>query len=124
MESLGVAIRLSKAHYRAGEPVVLRGAYKADDELRRRTGDTLSSWITLVCVRRDRPGVRSRPFVDGHNRIVQPYPADKPLDPSFRVTGFFNVDIARALAEPGGRYWVTAYLGDFVSERLGFEIET
>ncbi|MCA9621337.1 MAG: hypothetical protein KC731_20080 [Myxococcales bacterium] len=124
LTGLGVALRLGGHSFRPDMPAVLHVTYCADGHMQRAMHNLMEAETMLIVCRCDRSGVWSRRLVDSHNMVLETYEDAPPVDPSFRVTGFFNVDLLSHFTslEPGGRYWVMAAFGDYVSDRLPFSI--
>lgn len=120
----GVNISLPIAQISHGQPVVLRGAYRLNTKWMHTMAHEPLSWLLVIVVRRDQPAGIIRAAKDGHN---QPVESSQPVvdDPSVMSGGYFNLELqnmSKIITEPG-RYWVMISLGDFVSNRIEFEVK-
>lgn len=123
---LGVEIMISGGtEFPLGEPVVLRGAYRAGMAMLRDARGIPMSHMTLIVYKRNGdPDAWLGPVQDAHNIIPKNYDPSAPDDPSYRESGYFNLNLAKAskLIKSPGRYWVMAAFKDFVSTRVAFEV--
>jgi hypothetical protein len=123
MGRLGVEIVIEGATFELGRPIVLRGAYSADQALLQKSWNEPLTWTVIIVVRRDEPMVQSRVVMESHNLTPPPDMNSQPIDPSVRQGGFFNLDLSTFLnLRQPGRYWIMVSLGDHVSQRIEFEI--
>ena len=123
-EELGIEIKLAEGpSFDFGVPVVLRGGYTIDQQFSRISEGAPLTRVLIIVVRRDEPGNWSRLVMDGHNLATRPADPNEPEVAGYSEGGYFNLDLVKFLEldEPG-RYWVLASLGDWVSERLEFEL--
>lgn len=126
---VGMAISLgpddSGGRFRAGQPVVLHGAYRADMDLIRRCREDLAASILLTLIRTDRPwGVTAR-LVTPRVYVEQPpMPPDAGNRENYRRSGQFKVDLVSFFELPAeaGSYVVEAVVGAYFSPRLTFQI--
>lgn len=125
---IGIAIRfatpVNPAQFRAGEPVLLHGAYQADMNLLRLCKQGLVNCIMLTIHRADQPWGETVVLRASKIGVPVPEPADVPYDPAYRTGGQFHVDLAKffSLKPEPGRYLIEAVIGPYVSQRLDFEI--
>ncbi|NQU76000.1 MAG: hypothetical protein HQ546_06800 [Planctomycetes bacterium] len=124
VDNVGVQIRLAKGHHRVGEPLVLRGAYRIGAELIHRSKGIPLAQVMLIVFRRDKLDAWLSPAQDASNISPVPSQPASTIDPSYREGGYFNLDLNEMcnILAKGGRYWIMAAMGDYVSGRLEFEI--
>lgn len=124
VSGLGIALALKGSPFLPGQPIPLRGAWAVDLAFFHRCGGQPLAHTLVIVVRRDEPQAEIRPVIEGHNL---PPPSSEPPPPGAEKVlrgGYFNVDLATftgAVSGPGA-YWVMACLGDYVSQRIEFEV--
>jgi len=126
VKDLGVQIKLAKASFRPGEPVVLRGAYRIDQKFARRAEGAPLTQVMLIVVRRDELGIWHGIVQEGHNIMPEPPEPGQRDDPTYREGGYFNLEltsVCRMIVKPGF-YWILASMGDAVSDRTEFEVQS
>jgi len=126
LEGLGIKIKLHERAIMQGMPLILRGILAVDEKFIRPGEDPLSRVLVFV-IRRDEPEMWGQVVMDIHNVIPDPEPPSEDGDDvgsGLIEQSYFNLDLTQIceILEPGGRYWVAASLGDYVSNRLEFEI--
>ena len=125
----GVVIQLQEGPtYKLGESIILNGTYGADAKIQRDSGGQPLTWVLIMVVRRDRPGAWIRAVKDSGNIPPRPREEEKPQQeesPFFLSVGYFNLDLKQFIELPqeAGRYWLLVWFGDFISDRIGFEIK-
>lgn len=121
----GLEVKLGAEVTRMAEPVALYGAYMIGGSLLKQVGDDALAWTHIVAIRRDKPGVWSSP-ARANPRVAIPRSPDAPAPPpEAQESGWFNLDLRKHLdlrVEPG-RYWLFVALGDYITERMSFEIK-
>lgn len=124
VEDLGVAVRLGAIDFKVGKPVTLYGSYLVDGEFIQKCHDEPHTWILLIVIRRDQPGVWSKPVREKPNLAPVPMQEEEPPGPTFRRGGHFNVDLGEHLGLPAepGNYWLIVSMGDYITEQIPFEI--
>jgi hypothetical protein len=120
----GVAAALGGASFERGAPVALYGSYAADGAFLVKCEGRPLPWVNVIVVGRDAPDVWIEPVVERHR--LPPMPADErsALSPTFRVGGYFNLDLRAHLGLPEGpgRYWLFVSMGDSITDRIAFEL--
>jgi hypothetical protein len=134
----GVAIRLVKGtqglKFDLEEPIILSGSYCAtDDIVTKSEGRPLAS-VMLIAIRRDDPDGWMSPVLDVSNLAPSQPPIDELEEEEIEEEeedeegsldfGYFNLDLREFFEFPKepGQYWVMAAFGDYISERLLFEV--
>ncbi|MDI6766166.1 MAG: hypothetical protein QME52_05015 [Bacteroidota bacterium] len=126
VENLGVALVLSTLIFKKGEPVIVHGAYNLNQQDIRKAEGLPLTRIMLIVVRRDEPDICSHMLQDASNINPMPIQSAQKDDPTYREGGYFNVNawhMCEFLNKPG-KYWIMASIGDYVSNRIEFEIVT
>ncbi len=120
----GLEVKLGGEVFRMADPVALYGGYLIGSPLLQQVGDDALVWTQIVAIRRDKPGVwfaaaRANP------RVAMQRATDAPAPPPEATEGgWFSLDLRKHLdlrVEPG-RYWLFVSLGDYITERMSFEI--
>jgi hypothetical protein len=126
---VGIAVSFGGATERlkldVGKPVVLHGAYQADQDLISLCTEGLAASILITVLRFDKPWGETARLVPPKVTIQRPPIPAGSYDPSYREGGQFQLDLIRFFripAEPG-RYSVEASIGPYHSKRLEFELE-
>lgn len=121
----GVQIAVKAGPHSLKEPIVLRGAYKMGPELVRRAQGAPMAKVILILFRRDETDLWVCPVADASTMPVAPAVADGDIPAGFREGGFFNLDLTALYdrLKPGGKYWIMAAMGDYVSDRIEFAIK-
>jgi hypothetical protein len=121
---LGVAVALGGAWFERGAPVTLYGSFAADDAFHARCHGQPLAWITVIAIGRHVPDVWVESVIE--RRRLAPPPTDERAAPSptFRVGGYFNLDLRQHLGLPDepGRYWLLVSMGDYLTDRMAFEL--
>jgi len=120
----GVQIVVGPGPHGRDKPIVLRGAILIGGEVLRKSNSQPLSRVLIIVVRRDEPDLWVGAVLDPSSLPFRPIPKEA-SPPGFRQGGFFNINLAAACPKlvKGGRYWVMASLGDFVSDRIEFSIK-
>lgn len=120
----GIKVQLAAASFRAGEPVALYGAFTYDGAFFVKCRGEADTWIMVTAIARDLPGVWTLPVLTKPNLAPVGPPPSLP-DPSFRESGFFNLDLRQhlQLPEKPSRYWLIVTMGDYKTEILSFELK-
>ena len=127
LDEIGVAIQLAPpargSAYQVGKPIVLHGKYGANGEMNQRADDEPLTKIIIRVGAEDQAEAPGRPVMDAHT--LPPAP-DEPTDGGdYIVSGYFNLNLQqtfKVLAEPG-KYWVSAELFEFKSDKIEFEVK-
>jgi hypothetical protein len=123
VEDTGVQIRLAQGPYSFDAPLILRGAYKINQDFVERARGVPLKYVTIIIYRRDKLQTWFGPVKDAHNVIPAPPNPNPVKDASYREGGYFNLDLIRfGEVKEHGRYWVMAAMGDAVSDRIEFEM--
>ncbi len=124
IEDLGVAVTLDVAEFKVGEPVPMFGSYVIDGEFMQKCNDEPDTWIFLIVIRRDKPGVWSKPVLEKPNLAPVPSQEDEAPGPTVRSGGYFNLDLRGHMSLPDepGSYWLIVSMGNYITERISFEI--
>jgi hypothetical protein len=126
LDKPGIKVLLGAASFKANEPVTLYGAVVSDSAFYDKCRGEEFTWIMVIAVARDMPGVWSMPVLTKPNLAPIP-PKSEPLpdDPSFRHSGFFNLDLRQhlQLPEQPSRYWLIVTMGDYKTDILSFELK-
>jgi hypothetical protein len=126
LDKPGVKVLLAAASFRANEPVAIYGSVVSDSAFYDKCRGEEFTWVTVIAIARDLPGVWSVPLLTKPNLAPIP-PTSTPLpdDPSFRHSGFFNLDLRQhlQLPEQPSRYWLIVSMGDYKTEILSFELK-
>ena len=125
LADVGVAARLGAAAFRVGKPAALYGSYLVDGAFIQKCHDEPHTWILVVAIRRDQPGVWVKPVREKPSLAPVPQEEDEPPGPTFRRGGYFNLDLVEHLGLPAepARYWLIVSMGDYITERMPFEIQ-
>jgi len=121
----GVKVALGGAVFRANEMVALYGTYVADGVFLAKCRGEPDTWITVIAIGRDIPGVWHMPLLVKPNAAPVPPPSNSIPGSSVRETGYFNLDLREHLRLPNqpSRYWVMVSMGDYVTERFSVELK-
>jgi len=121
---LGLAVILDAAEFKAGGTVALYGSYVIDGEFIQKCNDEPDTWIRLIVIRRDKPAVWTKPILEKPNLAPIPSREDEPPGPTVRSGGYFNLDLREHMGLPdeAGSYWLIVSMGDYVTDRISFEI--
>jgi hypothetical protein len=126
LDKPGIKVLLGALSFKANEPVALYGAFVSDAAFYAKCRGEEDTWITMTAIALDMPGVWSMPLLTKPNLAPVP-PASPPLpeDPSFRHSGFFNLDLRQHLQLPDqpSRYWLIVSMGDYKTDILSFELK-
>jgi hypothetical protein len=117
----GVAIRIVAESFGPSVPAILHGRYLMDAPLIRLTRDEGLSWIIILAVRRDSPGIFTRAARPAGPMTMRPLVNP---GPSTLTGGWFNLDLRAHLGLDPGSYWVAAFLGDHRSGWLPLELRS
>jgi hypothetical protein len=126
LDKPGVEILLGAASFRTDEPVALYGTVVSDSAFYDKCRGEEFTWVTVIAIARDLPGVWSMPVLTKPNLApMAPARPPAPYDPSFRHRGFFNLDLRQhlQLPEQPSRYWLIVSMGDWKTEILSFELK-
>jgi hypothetical protein len=126
LDKPGVKILLGAASFRTNEPVALYGAVGSDSAFYDKCRGEEFTWVTVIAIARDLPGVWSMPVLTKPNLApMAPARPTAPYDASFRHRGFFNLDLREhlQLPEQPSRYWLIVSMGDWKTEILSFELK-
>lgn len=124
VEDLGVAVVLDATAFRPGEPVAMYGSYAIGAEFIQKCSDEPETWILLIVIRRDEPAIWTKGVLDKPDSSPPPPPPEEPPDPTVRTGGYFNLDLREHIGLPDepGSYWLIVSMGDYITERIPFEI--
>ena len=126
LDKPGIKVLLGASSFKANEPVALYGTFVSDAAFYDKCRGEEDTWITMTAIARDMPGVWSMPLLTKPNLAPIP-PTSPPLpdDPSFRHSGFFNLDLRQHLRLPDqpSRYWIIVSMGDYKTDLLSFELK-
>jgi len=126
LDGLGVAIRLAPpegGEYRAGEPVILNGAYNCTLAQERASGGEPLAETVIVLQRADESEIWRR-SVQREGLPTEPGDAGGIDDNETLIGGYFNLDLHEFMPEldEPGHYRVWAELLDLKSDVLDLEI--
>ncbi len=121
----GLEVKLSGEVFKMADPVALYGAYTIDGAMMKQVGDDAFAWTMVVAIRRDQPGVYSSAARPGTTATMQRPPDAPAPPPEAQESGWFNLDLRKHLDLPvePGRYWLFVALGEYITERMSFEIQ-
>lgn len=121
---LGVVVELGATEFKVGDPVTLYGSYLVDGEFTQRCHDEPHTWIVLIVIRRDQPGVWSKPVREKPNLAPVPLQQEELPGPTFRRGGYFNLDLREHLGIPDepGSYWLIVSMGNYITDPIPFNI--
>ena len=126
LDKPAIKVLLGASSFKANEPVALYGTFVSDAAFYDKCRGEEDTWITMTAIARDMPGVWSMPLLTKPNLAPIP-PTSPPLpdDPSFRHSGFFNLDLRQHLRLPDqpSRYWIIVSMGDYKTDLLSFELK-
>lgn len=125
LEQPGVKVRLGKTRFRTDEPIAVHGIFVADGAVLAQTKDDPLGHIVVIAIGRTIPGVWHGPVRRPPNLAPVPSrPGPRPK-PSFRRTGFFNLDVRQHLHLPAGAgsYWLLVAMADQLTEPLEIVVE-
>jgi hypothetical protein len=137
LDEPGVAIRLEKGDrnvdFSLEEPIVINGSYCATENIVNKSQGRPIARVFLIVVCRDEPEGWMSPVLDVSNLAPSQPPVqheEEKIDVEEEDEeesldfGYFNLDLRKffELPEAPGKYWVMAALGDYVSERLTFQV--
>lgn len=111
--------------FRVGAPILLHGAYRANGALLLQCNSEPATAILIILTRRDKPVIESARLVTPTAVIKSPSALSPPTySEDYRSSVQFKVDLKKFFEIPDerGKYWVMLALGDYVSERLLFEV--
>jgi len=124
VDKAGIKVVLGGTSFKAGTPIPMFGTYVADGPFYVKADGEPDDWINVIAIPRDIKGVAVRPAREKPNLAPQ---RSQPLslpDPSFIERGFFNLDLREHLRLPSqpSRYWLIVSFGDYITDRIPFEI--
>lgn len=121
----GIEIYLDKKtpEYRIGEPIILRGRFKADVQLIIQCQGRLVSSILLTLNCADKNFTKTTPLIIPTVEIPKPVIKKRELSDDYIESGDFCFDVARFFELNGpGSYAIQASLGPYASKILSFQI--
>jgi hypothetical protein len=121
----GIQVVLERTTFKSSEPVALYGTYEADGPLLMACHNEVDPCIVVLAIGRTTPGVWARAVLEKPNLSPMPMGPQTVPGPTFRETGHFNLELRSHLQLPDqpGRYWLFVSVGDYLTERLSFEIK-
>ncbi len=125
LDKVGVAAKLAKPTYAAGEPVALYGAYLIDGPFIQKCHDDPWPWILVLALGRDQPLIWVKSARDyAAADVVRPEKVP-PMSPSVRQGAYFNLDLRKhlGLPEQPGRYWILVAMSDHVTDKMSLELK-
>ncbi len=130
LEQPGIAITIREERVQTEDSVlqrlVVHGSYGAGEDLLEKVQGEPLTWILIAAIRRDEPGMFAQRAVSPASTPIDEEPPPPPDPGVSRQVKFswFNLDLKEHLGLPDepGRYWLMAFFGEHVSERLEFEV--
>jgi hypothetical protein len=126
---IGITIHLNPAaagdSYRSSEPIVLRGAFRANGVLLKKTNYKPRNAIFVVLTNESSGQVITLPLVVSKALVVSPNETEQPtVSDTFRQGGQFLLDLRKffELADAPARYRVQAKIDSYLSEELRFSL--
>jgi hypothetical protein len=131
LDGPGIAVRIrppaqGSTVYRPDGPIILTGTVGAPGSFVRGGDTDLLARVALIVFRKDGAGswVRSVMHIHAPPRPQEP-PPGKDSGLEYTLHAYFAVDLAKLVDFPdeAGRYWVMAAVGDWVSDRVDFQVD-
>jgi hypothetical protein len=121
----GIKVVLERTTFNSSEPIALYGTWVADGPLLMACHNEVDFCIVVVAIGRTTPGVYSRNVREKPNLAPLPMGPQSVPGPTFRQGGHFNLELRSHLRLPDrpGRYWLFVSVGDYLTDRLSFEIK-
>jgi hypothetical protein len=125
LDDVGVSVVLGASEFKAGNTIPLYGSYLIDGEFMHRCNDEPDTWILLIVIRRDKPASWVKPVLEKPN--IAPVPLQNDTETpgeSVRSGGYFNLDLQDHMGLPvePGSYWLIVTLGEYITNRIPFEL--